>query len=78
MSADNVADKITSKWSRFAALSGWETLLGELTLLPRSSPKPHTPALSTRLPAPALETEATERPQVTFEPGHLRALLCHW
>jgi len=61
---------------------GWGTTLGEFTSLPRprsrpGSPEPHARSQQFGLPASALGAEATDGPQVTVEPGPLRALLRH-
>jgi len=58
-------------------LGGWGTPLWELTPLTRPSPKPHHSSQHFGLPASALGTEAAEGPQVTVEPGPLRAFLRH-
>jgi len=62
-------------------LSSWGAPLLELTQLPRPgsrfSPKPHSRSQHSGLPASALGAEAAEGPQVTVEPGPLRALLHH-
>jgi len=61
---------------------GWGTTLGEFTSLPRPKEQARLSRASPRsqqfgLPASALGAEATDGPQVTAEPGPLRALLRH-